>query len=114
MKPFEIGYGDEKVIIYPKMASIAQTDDFSRQLSDVSDSDESKYDTEFAIYKTALDEFSAKPAEKIVREKGEPKRVPLEGGITSHFANRTPEAERIVREAYGIVLGQMRPASSFL
>ena len=114
MKPFEIGYGEDKVIIYPKMASIEQTDNFSRDLSDVSDTDESKYDTEFSIYKTALDTFSAKPAEKVVKEKGVTKRVPLEGGLSAHFGVRTPEAERIVREAYQIVVGQMRPASSFL
>lgn len=114
MKSFEIGYGEDKVVIHPKMASIAQTDDVSRQLSDLSDSDESKYDAEFDILKTALDTFSAKPAEKIVKEKGVAKRVPLEGGITSYYSVRTAENERIVRDAYNIVVGQMRPISSFL
>lgn len=113
LKSFEIGYGEEKVIIHPKMATIEQTDNFARDLMDVSDND-SKYDTEFAIYKTAIDTFSAKPAEKVVRKDGVSKRVPIEGGITSHFSVRTPESERIAREAYQIIVGQMRPASSFL
>lgn len=114
MKSFEIGYGDEKIIIHPKMGSIAQTDEIDRQLLDVSDSDESKHDVEFEIFKQALDTFSAKPAEKIIREKGVPKRVPIEGGIAAHFTTRTAESERIVREAYSIVVAQMRPSSSFL
>lgn len=112
MKSFEIGYGDDKVIIHPKMASIEQTDNFARDLMDVSE--DSKYDTEFEIYKSAIDTFSAKPAEKVVKEKGVSKRVPVEGGIALYFSVRTPETERIVREAYQIIVGQMRPNSSFL
>lgn len=114
MKSFEIGYGDDKVIIHPKLVTVAESEDVQRKLNDITDTDTEKYQKEFEICRGALDAFSAKPAEKLVKEKGEYKRVPIEGGLTAHFATRTVESERIVREAYQIVMALQRPDSRFL
>ena len=114
MKPFEIGYGEDKVVIHPRLATVAEVDDVQRQLNDISDSDTEKYNLEFQICRDALDAWSKVPAEKLVKDKGEYKRVKIEGGLKAHYAERTPENERIVREAYQIVCTQFRPDSRFV
>lgn len=114
MKPLEIGYGENKIIIYPKMISVAEQDDFQQQLNDLADTDTEKYKKEFEICRAALESMSEKPAEKLVKEKGEFKKVKIEGGLSAHFLERTIENERVVRDAYQIVLSQMRPESRFL
>ncbi len=114
MKTLEIGFGENKIVIQPRMASVAETDDIARQLNDIAETDTEKYQKEFEICRAALDEWSAQPAEKLEKIKGEYKRVPLEGGLAAHFAIRNDENERVVRDAYQIVISQMRPESRFL
>ncbi len=114
LKPIEIGYGDEKIVIRPRMMSVAEQDELTAQFADISDTDTDKYQKEFEICRDALDAFSAQPAAQLVKEKGEYKRVPIEGGLTKHFADRSIEAERVVREAYQLVLLQQRPESRFI
>lgn len=114
LKSIEIGYGEEKVIIHPGMISVAEQDDVQQRLNDVADTDTEKYQKEFEICREALEEFSAQPAEKLIKEKGEYKRVPLEGGLTKHFAERTVENERVVRGAYQLFLQQLQPEARFL
>lgn len=114
LKPIEVGYGDEKVIIHPRMISVAEQNSVHEQLTDIADTDTEKYQKEFQILRDALDEFSAQPAERLEKVKGEFKRLPIEGGLAAHFANRTNESERIVRKAYELFVEQLSPDGSFM
>ena len=114
LKPIEIGYGDEKIVLYPRMFSVAEQQEVADRLTDVADTDTEKYQKEFEICRDALDEFSDKPAAKLVKAKGEFKHEPIGGGLKTHFAVRTLENERVVREAYQLFLVQTRPESRFL
>lgn len=114
LKPIEIGYGDEKIVLFPRMFSVAEQQEVSDKLTDVADTDTGKYQKEFEICRAALDEFSASPAAKLVKVKGEFKHEPVDGGLNAHFATRTDENERIVREAYQLYINQARPDSRFL
>ena len=114
MKSFDIGYDNDKVRIHPRMASVAEVEDYQQQINDVADGDLEKYQKYFDICKAAIDDFSAKPAEKLVKEKGELKAVALEGGITASFEKRTPHAERIVRDAYQLIVRMMNPSTDFI
>jgi len=114
MKSFEIGYGDDKVIIHPRMASIAEVEETQRQLNELAEDSADKYQREFELCRDALDSWSKSPAEKLVKEKGEFKPVKIEGGLKAHYAERSPENERCVREAYQIVCTQFRPDSRFV
>ena len=114
LKSIEIGYGDDKVIIHPRMASVAEVDEVQRSLNDVADTDTEKYQKEFCICRDAIESFSASPPERLEKVKGEFKRFPLDGGLAARFAERTVENERIIREAYQLILVQCRPESRFL
>lgn len=114
LKTIVIGFGDNKVHIHPRMISVAEQDDIQNRFNDIADTDTDKYQKEFEICREALETFSSKPAEKLVKEKGEYKAVPLDGGLAAHFAERTPENERTVRSAYQLLLQQMQPEASFL
>jgi hypothetical protein len=114
MKSFDIGYTEDKVRIHPRMASVAEVEDYQQQFNDVADNDTEKYQKYFDICKSAIEDFSAKPAEQLVKEKGEFKAVALSGGISGHFEKRTPENERIVRDAYKLIIAQMSPESAFI
>lgn len=114
LKSFEIGYGDNKIRIHPKMVSVETADEFQRQLNDIADSDSDKNEKEFQICRAAIDAFSDRPAEKLVSDKGASKAVAIEGGLTAHFPARTPESDRIVRNAYQIIQSQFMPDSRFI
>jgi len=114
LKTIEIGFGDNKVRIHPRIISVAEQDEIQNRFNDIADTDTQKYQLEFEICREALDTFSAAPAEKLVKEKGEYKAVPIEGGLTAHFAERTPENERTVRSAYQLFLTQLQPSAIFL
>lgn len=114
LKSFEVGFGENKVIVHPRMISVAEQDEVQSRFNDIADTDTEKYQKQFEICREALDTFSSQPAERLIKEKGEFKRVAIEGGLNQHFAERTPENERIVREAYQLVLAQMRPESRFI
>jgi hypothetical protein len=118
---FKIGYGDDQVVFHPRMASIAEFDDVQLKLNDIKDSDEEKYQKQFDICIEAIAEWSSETPQKLVKEKGEFKRVDLVenpesslDALKRYFAQRTPEGERIIREAYQLFLVGMRPESSFL
>lgn len=119
LKPIEIGYGENKVIFYLRMISIAEEDTVSRKFSDLTDSTE-KYQKEFEICKEALGEFSVRVPQRLEKEKGELKRVPLTnddtatGAIDAYFAERTAENERIVRDAYFLFKRLLAPEGRFL
>lgn len=121
LKPFKVGYGDEMIAFYPRMASDAELDEVNLRFAEISDSDDQKYQKLFDIRIEAIAEFSAKPPQKIVKEKGEVKYVDLVKDAESaldalrrYFGSRTPEAEKIVRAAYNGFVNQMTPEVDFL
>lgn len=111
LKPIEIGYGEEKIIFYPRMISVAEQDEIQARLNDIADNDTEKYQLEYEICREALETFADKAAERLEKEKGEFKRLPLE---PDYFAARTPQSERIVRVAYQLFLSQLQPDARFL
>lgn len=120
LKPIEVGYGDDKVIFYPASMSVAQENELDQQFNEIADSDIEKYQKEFDICKMALGEFSDQMPVKLVKEKGEFKKVPLNDkqtaveAIKEFFAERTVENERIIRLAYGMLKSQQNPEVRFL
>lgn len=114
LKPIEIGYGKDKIVIFPRMISVAEQEDVQSKFTDIADTDTEKYQKEFEICRNAIDEFSERTVCRLEKDKGEYQHLVIEGGATAHFADRTTENERVVREAYQLMLGQMRPESRFL
>lgn len=114
MKPLEIGYGDEKIVIFPKMISVAVQEDVERQLSEQAETDPLKYEKNFAIRRDALDAWSVKPAVKVVKKDGKCIHEEIKGGLKTLYAEMTIENERIVTDAFTIVLNQLRPDGRFL
>ena len=112
LKPIEIGYGDSKYIFYPRMISVAEQEEVTNRFNDISDSFE-KFQKEFEICREAVEAFSAKPCERLVKEKGEFKKEPVES-LQTEFAERSATGERIIREVYQLYLVQMRPESRFI
>ncbi len=119
LKPIEIGYGDEKVIFHLRMISIAEEETISRKFADLADSTE-KYQKEFEICKEALGEFSISMPQRLEKVKGEFVKKPLAeaetaaGAIDTFFKERTPEKERIVRDAYFMFKRLLSPDGRFL
>lgn len=111
LKPIEIGYGEEKIIFYPRLITVAEQDEIQARLNDVADTDTDKYQKEYEICREALENFASSPAEILVKEKGEFKKVSLEA---DYFTERTPQTERIIRSAYQLFLGQLQPDYRFL
>lgn len=121
LKPFKVGYGDEKIVFHPRMATVAEVDDVNQQLNDIADSDELKYTKDFDIRLAAVSEWSAEAPEKLVKVKGEFIREPLVENAESaldamkrYFGDRTPESERIIRAAYNAFNLQFNPEIDFL
>lgn len=121
LKPFKIGYGDEQIAFYPRMASDAELDEVQAKFLDVSDTDELKYQKLFDIRLEAIAEFSSEPPKKVTKEKGEVKYVELVEGeasaltvLNKYFDTRTPESEKVIRAAYNAIINLMQPDLSFL
>jgi hypothetical protein len=121
LKPFKVGYGDEKIVFHPRMATVAEVDDVNQQLNDIADSDDQKYQKDFDIRITAISEWSAEAPQKLVKIKGEFQRQPLIEDAEStldamkrFFGDRTPENERVIRAAYNAYNLQFNPEIDFL
>lgn len=121
LKPIEIGYEDRKFVFHLRMVSVAEESDYDQRFADIAESDPNKYDREFQLCKQALGEFSIGAPEKVITEKGKPKRVPIDSkaesslaAIEKAFAERTPENERLIRRAYSIFKSQLDPDIRFL
>ncbi len=121
LKSFKVGFGEDQVVFHPRMTTIAEFDDIQQKLNDIKDSDEEKYQKQFDICIEALADWSSEAPQKLVKEKGEFKRVDLVENAESpldamkrFFAERSAENERVIREAYQLYLIQMRPTSDFL
>lgn len=119
MKPIEIGF-EQKVIFYPTMISQAEEDALTRRLRDAADDEVDKYKNEFEICREALGEHSEKMPERLEEIKGEFTALPLTDAetpaqaIADYFKERTPENERIIRDAYFLWREQLRPNARFL
>lgn len=122
LKSIVVGFGgDEEVVFHPRAISLAEQEDVSMKFSDISDSDDEKSQKEFDLCKQAVAEWSEKIPQKLIREKGEVKFVDLVenpesslDAIERYFGERTNENERVIREAYFLILGQQKPNSRFL
>lgn len=121
LKPIESGYGDDKVIFFLRMISIAEEDEYNVKFNDISDSDSEKYPKTFAILKEALGEFSTEMPVKLEKVKGEFVRVPLvkdaqtpAEAINAAFNQRTIENERTVLSVYNRFKNQLSPETRFL
>lgn len=113
LKTIEVGYGDERILIHPRLISVAEQNSVHEQLTDVADTDTEKYQKEFEILRDALDSFAAQPAERLEKIKGEFKRFPIEGGLAKLYAMRTNENERVIRKAYELFVEQLSPEANF-
>lgn len=113
LKKFEVGFGDERIVFSPRMISVAEQNSVHEQLSDIAATDTDKYQKEFEVLRDALDDFAAEPTERLEKIKGEFKRLPIEGGLKTYFAERNLVNERIVRRAYELFIEQLSPESSF-
>lgn len=121
LKPFKIGYGDEQIAFYPRMASDAELDEVQSKFADIGDEDDLKYEKFFSARLEAIAEFSSEPPKKVVKEKGESKYVDLVEDAESpldamkrYFDTRTPESEKIIRATYNAFVNSMQPSISFL
>lgn len=120
MKPIEIGFDNNKVVFYPRMISVAEEDALTRKLRDAADEEVDRYKNEYEICREALGEYSEKMPERFEEKQGEITRVPLTDAATpaqaiaDFFKERTPENERIVRDAYYLFREQLRPSARFL
>jgi hypothetical protein len=121
LKPIKIGYGDDKVIFYLRMISLAEEEDYNAKFNDITDSDTEKYQKTFDILKEALAEFSTQIPDKLEKVKGEFVKLPLIEkaesplqAINEYFGQRTIENERVIRGAYNVFKSQLYPESSFL
>lgn len=121
LKPFKIGYGDEMVAFYLRMPSAAELDEFTRQISEASANEDTKYQKLFDVKLKALAEFSEEMPKKAIKEKGETKYVDLVenpesslDALTRYFGERTPEAERIIAGAYNTFLAEIEPEGNFI
>lgn len=121
LKPIQIGYGDEKFVIYPRLISVAEEIELTKTFSKISDSDENKYQKIFDLCKKALGEYSIQPPVRIIKENGKQKHIPLienaetaSEAIENFFAEQTPHNERIMREAYFSFISQQSPSAILL
>lgn len=119
LKPIEIGFGESKIIIYPRMASIAEENDVQERFNEIADADHEKWQKQYEICREALGEFSEEMPATLVKEKGEYKPVKLEGNtptdaLNKFFAERTVENERTVRDAFWLIKSQWSSDSRFL
>lgn len=121
LNPFKIGYGDEMIVFYPRMAMDAELDEVNKKFLDVSDTDELQYEKLFNIRLEAIAEFSALSPKRMTKEKGEIKYVELVDGAETtldamkrYFDKRTGESEKIIRTAYNAIINSMSPTIDFL
>lgn len=121
LKPIQVGYGDEQIIIFPRIISRAEEDIYNQRFADIADSDELKYQKEFEICLDFLGEYSIQLPEKTIIVEGKTERVPLIDGaetptaaLLEYFSDRTAVSERIVTEAYYLFKRQLNPSARFL
>lgn len=121
LKPIEIGYGESKVIFYLRMISVAEESELTDRFTAIADADFEKWQKQFDVCKNALGEFSEQMPERLEKEKGEFKKVPLvdiaetpTAAIDQFFKERTIENERVIRDAYWLFKSQLASESRFL
>ena len=121
LKPIEIGFGDSKVIFFLRMISVAEEDAVQQKFNDIADSDTEKWQKLFDVCRDALGEFSTDMPQRLEKEKGEFKRVPLvenaetpTDAIDIYFKERSIENERVIRDAYLLFKSQLGSDSRFL
>ncbi len=120
LKAFKVGYGDDKVAFYPRMASDAEMETVNQQLMNVADDDNKDRKT-FEIRREAIAEWSAEIPKRVVKEKSEVKFVDLVQNAESaadalkrFFPEPTAESEKIIRTAYNAFVNLMQPEIDFL
>ncbi len=121
LKPIEIGFGESKVIFFMRMISVAEESEVQERFNEIADADFDKWQKQFEICKSALGEFSEAMPQRLEKEKGEFKKVDLVEGaetpssaIDAFFKERTPENERVIRDAFWLFKGQLTSESRFL
>lgn len=120
LKAFKIGYGDEKVAFYPRMATDAEMEIVNQQLMNVAD-DDGKDKRIFEIKREAIAEWSGEMPKKVVKEKTETKFEDLvenpesaSDALKRYFSDPTAENEKVIRTAYNAFVNLMQPEVDFL
>jgi hypothetical protein len=120
LKPIEVGYGNERVIIFPRMCSVSEQEEFDLRFTEIGAGSE-KHAQEFALCKAILAEISLEVPQKSVKEITGWKKSPLvenaetpAEAINVYFAEMSMESERIVRTLYRLYTSSLQPDASFL
>lgn len=120
LKAFKVGYEDEKVAFYPRMASDAEMETVNQQLMNIADSDDKETKT-FEIRREAIAEWSQDIPKRVVKEKGGFQFVDLvkdpesaADALKRFFPEPTAESEKVIRTAYNAFVNLMQPDIDFL
>lgn len=120
LKPFKVGYDEEKIAFYPRMMTEAEMEEVQQSLVKANDSDD-KFQKRFEIFKDAIADWSDKAPQKVVKVKGEVQYVPLvenaetiKDAIERFFDKRTAETEKVIRAAFNSFCSLATPDIDFL
>lgn len=121
LQPIKVGFDDDKIAFYPRMAFQAERDAVERQIAEISLDAPDAYQRIFEIKRDAIAEFSCETPKRLEKVKGESVLVPLvedvqntQDAMKKFFAERTVENEEVINRTYTVFLNLMSAGVDFL